>query len=333
MERVLYNLHHRCCSYALQTTSRRSRSYAEHTILVLAVCCFGALLLAHRTFVHPSFPATLSIPTHCLSSIESFDVTADVTHLILLPDRIGSDNEAHAIPSHVVAIPSHVVRRPETEREEEKEDLIHDDIHFSYARHQGLLHLAPDRYAEHNVRVQYVHVSRRDSRCFGEPFVQRLVFLALGSDTVLLNWLLGTFHAAPTPTPGYIWNARTRLLIAVPEYEAYSARQGGQPRLLAKGMVIVKTSFLFFVTTTLVAFTLRETQGRMLHFTQSLQYHVRNHQPVIHLVTTHVIENVIFVPIMVGMIFFLIQCYRGDKFLAFMVLSLVWVCESFSVVR
>jgi hypothetical protein len=33
--------------------------------------------------------------------------------------------------------------------------------------------------------------------------------------------------------------------------------------------------------------------------------------------------------IMVGMIFFLIEFIEGDKFLAFMVLTIVWLCEVF----
>jgi hypothetical protein len=35
---------------------------------------------------------------------------------------------------------------------------------------------------------------------------------------------------------------------------------------------------------------------------------------------------------MVGMIFFLIEFYGGDKFLAFTVLSVVWVAEVFSAI-
>ena len=38
--------------------------------------------------------------------------------------------------------------------------------------------------------------------------------------------------------------------------------------------VIVTTVFLFFTTTTLVSFTLRETQERMLKFTFMLQHHI-----------------------------------------------------------
>lgn len=103
--------------------------------------------------------------------------------------------------------------------------------------------------------------------------------------------------------------------------------------LLSKFSVVLKTSFLFFITTTLVSFTLRETQQRMLAFTLALREHVRSRQPLTLLIIRHIIENLVFCPIMVGIMFFLIEFYRGDKFLAFMVLSLVWVREVFSVIR
>jgi Tumour-associated protein len=434
MERVLYNLHYRCCTYALQTTSRRSRSYAEHTILILAVCCFGAVLLAHRTFVfYPpasssssSSSSTLStsaaaaaapssplsslgnnqnnsnnnnnnihnhrhhIPTQCLSSIPGFQSQSDVdvTHLLLLPDNeddYSSNNNSsnnNRNSSYVrIQRPFHSnhQQQPYSQQDHERTCEQHpptEEIMFSYAREKGYLLLSPEICSTHNIIVQYVYVSKQDIQCFGEPFVQRLVFYLLGPDTVMINWLLGTFYNTPPPpsppllpddlrnthSSGYIYNPRTRVMIDVNDYDSYRTHRGHPTRttssslsslslsssssqwrehwfvrklqqLVLKLMVVIKTSFLFFITTTLVSFTLRETQCRMLHFTHTLQYHVRNHRPVIHLVTTHVMENLIFVPIMVGMIFFLIECYRGDKFLAFMVLSLIWVCESFSVVR
>lgn len=113
----------------------------------------------------------------------------------------------------------------------------------------------------------------------------------------------------------------------------YHFYQYYQQSLLSKLTVVFKTTFLFFVTTTLVSFTLRETQSRMLEFTQQLQQHVQSHQSVSRLVTMHLTENVVFVPGLVGMIFFLIEFYRGDKLLAFLVVSLVWLCEVFSVIR
>lgn len=65
--------------------------------------------------------------------------------------------------------------------------------------------------------------------------------------------------------------------------------------------VIFSTLFLFFTTTTLVSFTLRETQERMLKFTFLLQHHVSHRIPYAPLVFTHVVESLVFVPIMVRM--------------------------------
>jgi len=95
--------------------------------------------------------------------------------------------------------------------------------------------------------------------------------------------------------------------------------------------VVLTTVFLFFTTTTLVSFTLRETQERMLKFTFMLQHHISHRIPYAALVFTHVVETLVFVPIMVGILFFLFEFF-SDQLLAFMVLSVVWLCEVFSVV-
>ena len=72
--------------------------------------------------------------------------------------------------------------------------------------------------------------------------------------------------------------------------------------------VIFSTLFLFFTTTTLVSFTLRESQERMLKFTFLLQHHVSHRIPYAPLVFTHVVENLVFVPIMVRILIHLHLC-------------------------
>ncbi|MBA0822623.1 hypothetical protein Goarm_019412, partial [Gossypium armourianum] len=84
--------------------------------------------------------------------------------------------------------------------------------------------------------------------------------------------------------------------------------------------------FVFFTTTMSVSFTLRETQTRMLKFTVQLQHHARHRLPTFQLIFVHVIESLVFVPIMIGILFFLFEFY-DDQLLAFMVLILVWICE------
>ena len=484
MERLLYNLHYKCCTYALQTTSRKSRFYAEHTILIIAICCFGALLLSHRTFVfYPSSISPLSsssslyfnnnhnhkiplnytsnshhshhshrrhyIPTQCLRSIPGFVADTniiDVTHLILINDDDDNNDDidskddsdySSAAPirrskdSYTVihnqnreyrtqpSVSPHTTcssSSMDTTKECRNEVLTasnrilrkNDRIMFSYAREKGYLFLSSSNTLMLPISTQYVYISKHDSLCFGEPFVQYLIFYLLyyilGPDTVMINWILGTFYLPSNsytntnqnkvdPYPqshhsGYIYNPRTSVVIDIEEYKQQQTHYGNANfynshyrsgnsgsdgtnhhhwwikrklyELGLKFLIVVKTSFLFFITTTLVSFTLRETQGRMLQFTHTLQQQYLlsptrntidqttsttasnpnmntpqqlNYNVVVQLIMTHVLENVIFVPIIVGFIYFLINFYKGDKFLAFMVLTLVWVCESFSMVR
>ena len=71
----------------------------------------------------------------------------------------------------------------------------------------------------------------------------------------------------------------------------------------------------------------------MLEFTQELSRRVAVQLAVGDLVLFHLIHNIVFVPIMVGMMFFLIEFYGGDKLLAFLVMTIVWCVEVFSVIR
>jgi hypothetical protein len=322
MERVLYNLHHKLCTTALQRTTARGRRLAERVIFAIFVGGFCVTLIAHVSFVHRD-TTTLdgrplkSIPLTCLNSIQGFSNDAAVTHLSLLDDDDSATSWTLQFNETDSACPG---APPEK-------------IYFSYSRVQGYLFLSPDLCTHHNLTVQYVAVSKKDEHCFGRPLLQKIAFLLTGPDTIMLNWLLGTSHSK-----GYIYNPRTKTLLDLSQYSqletvANSNQKPWHQQILSKAAVVLKTSFLFFIVTTLVSFILRETQERMLEFTHQLQTRVRLGRPIINLVTTHLVENLVFVPIMVGMIFFLIEIYRGDKVTAFMVLSIVWVCEAFSVIR
>ncbi|KAL7568112.1 hypothetical protein ACA910_019510 [Epithemia clementina (nom. ined.)] len=336
---------------------------------------------------------------------------------------------------------------------------------LSYSRIKGYLLLPQPTTSgsgvhDYGVSIQHVLVSKHDSNCFGEPFLQHLIFGWIGPETVVLNWCLawhdaiswsaGTASSTNDPwgrrrrnhvdnngsdpnysqeknhyqelsppdpnfdeywsSPGYIYNPHTDAILELrptptsssslatnsspqqqqrrrttlfmdpttsanyysqstttstsatssggsktpgasstpppPHHNHHaeyyyttttistSASFVGAMASLAgsKLSMVLKTCFLYFITTTLVSFTLRETQERMLDFTQQLQFQVRHRRPIVPLVTRHLVDNLVFVPIMVGMIFFLIEFYNGDKILAFWVLTLVWFVEVFSVV-
>jgi hypothetical protein len=109
------------------------------------------------------------------------------------------------------------------------------------------------------------------------------------------------------------------------------ARGGWASAALYKVGIVATTLFLLFITTTLVHHTLRETQGMMLQFTVDLQRRIEQQRPYHTLVVNHAVNSLVFVPVMVGMLFFLCEFFN-DQLLAFMLLALVWVCELFSVI-
>ncbi|MBA0842699.1 hypothetical protein Goarm_002507, partial [Gossypium armourianum] len=123
----------------------------------------------------------------------------------------------------------------------------------------------------------------------------------------------------------YLYNFQTKEfynLTYARELPDGSARVGDY--LVTKCGVLMMSLFVFFTTTMSVSFTLRETQTRMLKFTVQLQHHARHRLPTFQLIFVHVIESLVFVPIMIGILFFLFEFY-DDQLLAFMVLILVWV--------
>jgi len=368
MERVLYNLHHQVCTVALRRTSSRARSLAEHSLLLLALSGFGALLLAHLSFVYRGgggggmrleVNATdgrplRNIPMTCLSSIPGFVQNVDITLISLVePDDSMPESRAFQLWSTDESSDGYFGEMDglscNGSGDSSGSCLAMDsiDVIYSYSKVRGYLLLPAEVCAQHNISVQHVMVSKADVRCFGEPFLQCLIFRLLAPDTAILNWLLATHNAT-----GFVYDPRAETMLDLSQH--YSLQNKGDisssnnssknsknsssatpwyRQLSSKLAVVLKTSFLFFITTTLVSFTLRETQERMLDFTHQLQAHVRSRRSVVHIVTTHIAENLVFVPIMVGMMFFLIEFYRGDRFLAFMVLTIVWLCEVFSVIR
>lgn len=85
--------------------------------------------------------------------------------------------------------------------------------------------------------------------------------------------------------------------------------------------VIFSTSFLFFISTTLINYILRETQERMLRFTFLLQYYITHRIPYTLLIATHVIGSLVFVPILMGIYFFLFEFFSDQLVSSYQLLS------------
>ena len=89
--------------------------------------------------------------------------------------------------------------------------------------------------------------------------------------------------------------------------------------------------FLIFATSTLVSYTLRETQARMLRFAFELKENIGSNRSYLSLVATHLLDSAGFAPIMIGMMAFLFEFFP-DQVLGLLVLTLAWGAELFAAV-
>jgi hypothetical protein len=196
---------------------------------------------------------------------------------------------------------------------------------YLYTMEKGYFLLPERAKSRHNIRTSNISISARHT-CFGNRWQQLLINRLVGYDTILMNSLLNS------PGQGYLYNYQTKEfynLTYAHEQPEGSAKFGDY--LATKCGVLMMSLFVFFTTTMSVSFTLRETQTRMLKFTVQLQHHARHRLPTFQLIFVHVIESLVFVPIMIGILFFLFEFY-DDQLLAFMVLILVWLCELFTLI-
>jgi hypothetical protein len=238
--------------------------------------------------------------------------------------------------------------------------------HYLFAPEKGLL-LLPRRLRErHGLRQLDVRVDGADACVFGDSAAQRAVLSTLvGYDTVVFNamaaayggagWVrclqaadqeededyysgggagVGAARAGGGRGAAYTEGApggagSLTSMRAAADVEATRSSLGA--RLSYKLSIALTTAFLFFNCTSLVAFIFRETQHKVLGFAGALRGLVASGRPLGAAMTRHVLEALMFVPVMLGMLFFLFEFY-GDQLLAFAVLLLVWQAEVFSVV-
>ncbi|RID79803.1 hypothetical protein BRARA_A02511 [Brassica rapa] len=196
---------------------------------------------------------------------------------------------------------------------------------YLYTMEKGYFLLPDEAKSRHNIRTANVSISARHP-CFGNRWQQLTINRVVGYDTIIMNSLQNSAGQ------GYMYNFQTREFYNLSYSQELSegSSQFGD-YLVTKCGVLMMSLFVFFTTTMSVSFTLRETQTRMLKFTVQLQHHAQHRLPTFQLIFVHVIESLVFVPIMIGILFFLFEFY-DDQLLAFMVLVLVWLCELFTLI-
>lgn len=191
------------------------------------------------------------------------------------------------------------------------------DSVYWYSRERGIVELSSRARVELGVPTALVEMPRED---LGPLFWRT----AAGTDAIVANAALRVFGNVG------------RLRVHDDQYDLSRCEYPRRPRfsrpaLASKVAVAVKTFFLIFATSTLAAYTLRETQARMLRFAYLINQRVSNRESYLQLVTAHLLDSVVFAPITIGMLAFLYEFFF-DQLLAILILSLVWGCELFGAV-
>lgn len=231
------------------------------------------------------------------------------------------------------------------------ESLLYDRIYL-YSSEKSYLMLPPDKRKIHNITT-YDLILPATSQCFGIKPISFLVYNLIGYDTIMINLMNKIYEGK-----GQVYNVYSKQLFSIETFHTHylppikhQNHQNDQnpslsfnnttiplfiqnilSYLLYKFGLILSSIFLFFTMTTIVSYILNLTQSKMLKFTFLLQYHIQHNIPYGTVVFTHVIESLVFVPIMVGILFFLFEFFR-DQLLSFLILSLIWTCEVYSVMR
>ena len=317
MEAVFYRLHERLVRFVHGSLSRRALRFVEFLAAVNALVLLGLLVWFHYWYVVRAGDA-------CVAGVLRREIAL-----------VGGPDGVDVLRIHVTGIWSRLEQEePRAARIIKTADrsshllpvapeLLNvwlEDPIFVFAKHRGFLMLDDDTKRKHNVREALIRLDTA-SECFDSQvggMERYLLDNFIGYDTVVLNAMGAAVGS------GYLYSVHSRELMNV-------ALAAASASASVKATALLTTLFLFFITTTLVHHTLRETQERMLKFTFDLQLFVRRGLGYRHLVLNHVLGSLVFVPIIVGLLFFLFEFFN-DQLLAFMVLSIVWISELFSVI-
>lgn len=215
---------------------------------------------------------------------------------------------------------------------------------YTFAAEGSLLKLSPqraERLALHVLNITlYMNAGgvgqamRATSQhcAVGSPLSSVLLDVLGGHDVVISNAFGAAVAELGSPGAGVLRShdtQRTYPMSYASDMEFFSSSLPAFA--MFKFGTIITAVFLQWAASALVAYILSETQLRMLKFTAALTQHVRGRHPLLPLVTAHAVDSIVFVPIMLGVLFFLFEFF-GDKPLAFAVLIVMWGTETLAAI-
>lgn len=193
---------------------------------------------------------------------------------------------------------------------------------YYYSKHKSVMMMRPELCSKYGITMQSVSIVQSSSECFGENArLNNILQKYVGYESVMRSWVMDHFKSQ-----GYMFSVHSQHMTNLYSFQdAYTAKS-----FSFLWSTIFVTLFYYFITSSLVSLTLKSTQENMLKFAYLLTHHVRSRIPYFHLVASHVVSSFVFVPILIGLQYFVVEFFY-PHFLSFLLTTLVWMGEVFTV--
>ena len=181
--------------------------------------------------------------------------------------------------------------------------------------------MRPELFGKHGISMQSVSIVQSSSECFGDNArLNNILLKYVGYESVMRAWVMDHFHSE-----GYMFSVHSQHMTNL-----YSFHEAYTSDFSFMWSTVATSLFYYFITSSLVSLTLKSTQENMLKFAYLLTHHVRSRIPYFHLVASHVVSSFVFVPIMIGLQYFVVEFFY-THFLSFLLATLIWMGEVFTV--
>ena len=340
MERVLYRIHRSTAIAAIRSTTPFTRRlFSYFLIFISSIYTYGFVTFHLRYSSANRFHWYNKLP--CIQTqIQHFLTTSDHQ---CLSDKQGNTRKENIDNNYMGFAGLYRINLFVNSFADNNNSMIQ----YRYSPSKGVLNLDRNSIKLYDIPERVINIT-----CYENMFVspsimdmfleswnygimstpgfksmkETLFYTLIGFDKIVLNSIINQFNGT-----GYAEVPSLHIHDLNYASEFQISVNGLEKNFVFKIGVVITTIFLFFVISSLINFTISETQERMLKFTRIVRSNIRNRRSYVQVVLSQTLHSLVFVAIIVGMLFFLFEVYGEDHLLSFIILCVVWFNEIFSV--
>ncbi|EFC45334.1 predicted protein [Naegleria gruberi] len=205
-------------------------------------------------------------------------------------------------------------------------EVFNDTRLFVYTTERGLFYIARESKQTLQVPVYTINLDWNEP-CF-DAFGGILPYILsyfIGYDTLMFNAFIQynhDFNHAYTINSGMIYTKQFDEVYYLKHFEY-------DDDFVTRFFVKISPLILYVVSFVLIYYLVRTTQMNILHLIIELQAHLNSVNQILRSFLTHLFQNIMFVPVLLGVIGFIDNFFGGDQKISLMVFCLIWLAQIF----